>query len=63
MIGAIDKDCANNWTKIDYFFKLIYQVVIGGSTQLEFATFSDLLVKLIDFFLGPQSPLATEDQK
>jgi len=32
MIGAIEKDCSNNWTKIDYFFKLIYQVVIGGST-------------------------------
>jgi len=63
VIAAIEKDCANNWTKFDHFFKLIYLVAIGGPVQLEFCNFSDLMTKLIDFFLGPASPLATPDQK
>ena len=61
LLGSIEKDCANNWTKFDYFFKLIYLVSIGGNVQLEFCFFNEMIVKLIDFFLGPASPLATAE--
>jgi len=62
IIGSIEKDAANNWTKIDFFFKFIYNVMIGGPNQVEFAYQSSLLVTLVDFFLGPNSPLALPEQ-
>jgi hypothetical protein len=58
LISAIDKDLAQNWTRFEQFFLILYNVVKeGGETVLDFMNAQHLLAILLDFYIGNESPL------
>eukprot|EP00826_Nyctotherus_ovalis_P062317 TRINITY_DN8994_c0_g1_i7.p1 TRINITY_DN8994_c0_g1~~TRINITY_DN8994_c0_g1_i7.p1 ORF type:complete len:681 (-),score=203.35 TRINITY_DN8994_c0_g1_i7:168-2210(-) len=58
LISAINKDLAQNWTRFEQFFRILYNVAKdGGNLVLDFMNFQRLLTILLDFYIGTESPL------
>lgn len=58
LISAINKDLAQNWTRFEQFFRILYNVAKdGGDLVLDFMNSQNLLTILLDFYIGTESPL------
>lgn len=57
LLALNDKECLKNWTKLEYFFKMLYDIGTSCITAAQyFMESTDIIADLIDFMLGNKSP-------
>ena len=55
------QDVQKNWSRLENFFKMIYDIATAGKLQVDLLmTKFDIVVEIIDFILGSKSPLAVQ---
>ncbi len=60
----INKDLAENWPRFEQFFDILrYLIKTGNPHIINFFQISKILILLIDFYLGSNSPLCPKGEK
>ena len=55
-----DKICLKNWTKLEFFLKMLLDIATSCMTAAQyFMESTDIIADLIDFMLGNKSPRMT----